>query len=197
MFVMRSMFICKALRARRVLRLAVLFGLAASSAVAQGPAYDIAYLWRPDQAGVAAYKAKVSAIMGPDVARQLRVVRAGGKYGLVYLRNGGLDSAEATAKVHTRFLTALGLKPAVPVRRQDWDLPQREPLPDTEAAPLESKIDAYVKYLRRRGLIKPDEYTAWSVYDLTDGTKLAGINEDMPMQAASLIKPVIALAYFH
>ena len=79
---LRAIFNCKALRARRVLRLAVLLGLAAASAVAQGPSYDIAYLWHPDQVGVAAYKAKVSGIMGPDVARQLRLVRAGGKYGL-------------------------------------------------------------------------------------------------------------------
>ncbi|MDO8804878.1 MAG: serine hydrolase [Elusimicrobiota bacterium] len=181
----------------RILRFAAIFVFAASSASAQGLAYDIAYLWRPDLAGVAAYKAKVSDIMGPDVARHLRVVRAGGKYGLVYLRNGGRDSAVATAKVHTRFLAAHGLKPAVPVRTQDWGFSQSESRPDPVAPPLESKIDTYVKYLRRRGLIKSDERTAWSVYDLTDDTKLAGINEDMPMQAASLIKPFIALAYFH
>jgi len=203
---MRSLFVRGPLRARKFLRLAAISCLAVSSAAAQGPAYDIAYVWRPDQAGVAAYKAKVSDILGPDVARQLRVVRAGGKYGLVYARKRGRDSAAATAKVHTRFLTARGLSPAVPVRAQDWASPQAAvPAGGVRAVPqaaegtssLESSIENYIGGLRRRGRIKGNERSAWVVYDIKADKKLVSINEELPLEAASLIKPFIALAYLH
>ena len=62
---------------------------------------------------------------------------------------------------------------------------------------LEIEIENYVKSLRGRGKIRGDERTAWLVYDFTSGNKLASINEDVPLQAASMIKPYLALAYFH
>jgi beta-lactamase class A len=62
---------------------------------------------------------------------------------------------------------------------------------------LEAKIEHYVKSLRGRGSIRSDERTAWLVYDLTSGTKLVSINENAQLQAASMIKPYLALAFFH
>jgi beta-lactamase class A len=62
---------------------------------------------------------------------------------------------------------------------------------------LEAEIERYVKSLRARKVIRGDERTAWVVYDLTSGTKLASINENTQLQAASMIKPYLALAYFH
>jgi len=56
-------------------------------------------------------------------------------------------------------------------------------------------IDAHLRQLRRQGRIAPDERTAWSVYDFTTGEKLADINADIKLQAASMIKPFVALAY--
>jgi len=194
---MRSLLICNRPSTLKLLCFAALLCLAVSSASAQEPAYDIAYLWNPDLGRATAYKEKVSSLMGPEVARQLRVVRSGGRWGLIYLRRGTRASAGATAKAHTRLLAARGLEPAVPVRAQAWAFPVRNPGPDGSVSPLEARIESYVRQLRRRGLIKPDERTAWSVYDLTDDKKLASINEEELMQAASLIKPFIALAYFH
>jgi len=62
---------------------------------------------------------------------------------------------------------------------------------------LGGKIDGYIKSLRKQGGIRGDERTAWVVYDLTSGEKLAGINENASLQAASMIKPFLALAFFH
>ena len=62
---------------------------------------------------------------------------------------------------------------------------------------IETAVEDYVKKLRARGVINRDERTAWSVYDFTTGEKLVDINEDTKFQAASLIKPFFALAYFH
>ena len=74
------------------------------------------------------------------------------------------------------------------------------PLESSRAATgttLEREIESYVKSLRQKGSIKRDERTAWLVYDLTSGTKMAGINENSSLQAASMIKPYLALAFFH
>jgi beta-lactamase class A len=62
---------------------------------------------------------------------------------------------------------------------------------------LQSRVNAYVKAQRRRGRVKSDEQTSWSVFDFTTGAKLVSINEDVPRQAASMIKPFIAQAYFY
>jgi beta-lactamase class A len=62
---------------------------------------------------------------------------------------------------------------------------------------LEAEIEHYVKALRGRGVIRGDERTAWLVYDLTSGKQLVSINENAQLQAASMIKPYLALAFFH
>ena len=61
---------------------------------------------------------------------------------------------------------------------------------------LEKQIEAYIKGLRRKGKILPDEQTAWLVYDFTRGANLVDINADNSLQAASMIKPFVALAFF-
>jgi beta-lactamase class A len=76
-----------------------------------------------------------------------------------------------------------------------------KPEPALTSAPrindLEQAVEDYIKGLRRQGRIDADERTGWSVYDFTTGEKLVTINEDEQFQAASLIKPFIAAAFFH
>jgi len=62
---------------------------------------------------------------------------------------------------------------------------------------IEAEIERYIKGLRGKGVIRSDEKTAWLVYDLSSGSKLVSINEDWSLQAASMIKPYLALAFFH
>ncbi len=64
------------------------------------------------------------------------------------------------------------------------------------ASGLEGEVERLVEGFRRRGRVRPDERTSWSVYDFTSGRKLVSINEDEPYEAASLIKPLVALAFF-
>ena len=65
-----------------------------------------------------------------------------------------------------------------------------------EAHPLELRIEDYISRLRDSGDIASDENTSWSVYDFTADEKLVSINEDIPRQAASMIKPLVVLAFF-
>ncbi|MDD3619633.1 MAG: serine hydrolase [Desulfobulbaceae bacterium] len=62
---------------------------------------------------------------------------------------------------------------------------------------LEQTIEAYIKDLRRKGRISSNEKTGWMVYDLNTGESLVDINGEMVFQAASMIKPFVALAFFH
>lgn len=61
---------------------------------------------------------------------------------------------------------------------------------------LKHQVNTYIQQLRREGTIPLDERTAWSACDLTTRRKLLSINEDNPLQAASMIKPFLAQAYF-
>lgn len=62
---------------------------------------------------------------------------------------------------------------------------------------LEQRLEGYIKNLRQQGMIASDEKTAWLVYDFTSGTNLVDINVASSFQAASMIKPFVALAFFH
>lgn len=61
---------------------------------------------------------------------------------------------------------------------------------------LQGRVSDLERQLRARGLIGSNEKTSWSVYDFTTRTKLVSINEDAPRQAASMIKPFVAQAFF-
>lgn len=62
---------------------------------------------------------------------------------------------------------------------------------------LEAKINQFVQSERKRGRVASNERTAWSVYDFSKGKKVVSINETIPLQSASMVKPFVALAYFY
>jgi beta-lactamase class A len=62
---------------------------------------------------------------------------------------------------------------------------------------FEQSIEKYISKLRRKGRISKDESTGWMVYDLETNKSVIDINADQEFQAASMIKPFIALAFFH
>lgn len=63
--------------------------------------------------------------------------------------------------------------------------------------PLTAEIERYIKNLRQIGRIAANERTAWLVYDFTTRQYLTAINATYPYQSASMVKPFIALAFFH
>jgi len=188
--------------------------------------YDVSYVWSTDAAAVQEYREQVARILGPAVAKDLRVVADAGLYGVIYLRHGDSAGAVRVARVHSRLLRKKGLDAAAAVLSKDWSMvaddrqtkkskPQLvlakssepsvavlpEPRPSAKKSrivrDLEAAVEAYIKDLRHKGRISKDERTGWSVYDFTTGEKLVTINEELQFQAASLIKPFIAAAFFH
>jgi beta-lactamase class A len=103
-------------------------------------------------------------------------------------------AVETACGARRRFLAGLtagaglGLLAATPLAALARDAGEED---------LETRVNEYVRGLRRRGTIPDDERTSWSVYDFTGREKLVSINEDVPRQAASMIKPFVAQAFFY
>jgi len=167
--------------------------------------YDVSYLWTRSKDGAFRYKHKVAKVLGPDVAKNLLVVKRRRYYGLVYDRDGSGTEVFKLAKKHTSILRKNGLDGAAPMRSSRWAVIEGKPRPVDQVvltdvgatADLEDEIERFVRKLRKRGRLRPDETTAWSVYDFASGQKLVTINEDKQLQAASMVKPFFALAYLH
>ena len=69
--------------------LAILTGpVSAEPISATDKSYDVSYVWSRDAAAVQEYREKVARILGPAVAKDLRVVADGGLHGLIYPRRG-------------------------------------------------------------------------------------------------------------
>ncbi|MDX9896699.1 MAG: serine hydrolase [Desulfofustis sp.] len=62
---------------------------------------------------------------------------------------------------------------------------------------LSRSIEQLIGDIRRQGRLSGEERTGWMVYDLENDKNLVAINADQVFQAASMIKPFIALAFFH
>jgi beta-lactamase class A len=67
----------------------------------------------------------------------------------------------------------------------------------SEGTKIERAIAEHLDNLRSKGVLASDESTGWMVYDLENDRSLAGINANIEFQAASMIKPYVALAFFH
>jgi len=229
---------------RRIIAGPVLYLLASLLGLASLPTttnaayfYDVSYVWSRNIDGVRDYHKQVASVLGPGVAKDLKVVTRDNLIGLVYVRHGDSAGATRVAKSHTRLLRAKGLDAASPIRSEKWTLvgdagasqtaavssavagssaasttktamaapampvSRRSRMTSTERTReihnLEAAVEDYINRLRQDGKLDPDERTGWSVYDFTTGEKLVTINEDEQFQAASLVKPFIAAAFFY
>lgn len=199
--------------------LALVTAMATPTCAWSSTLFDVSYVWTGNLDSLYKYKSEVGQVLGPEVSSKLRVVDGSGDlYGLIYYRQGDSQDAVHVARVHTSLLQSRGLEAAAPIRSRDWDFvaphtseagnsatsasQSMSPAPERDTgspkiSDLSSAVNSTIQKMRRQGLVAPDERTAWSVYDFTTGEKLVSINEDIQLQAASLIKPFVALAFFH
>ncbi len=160
---------------------------------------------------------KVAVMLGPGVAKHLLIEELGdGEHRLVYKRSGDRTSTERVAAHHHRLLADVGLGAAavsdiflqVAVDGSTASsaavalAPATKTVPTTEASleptgDLGGKINAHIQGYRRAGKVSSVERTSWFVHDLHADTTLASINRDAPRQAASMIKPYVAVAFLH
>jgi len=169
---------------------------------------------------------KIAEFLGPNVTRKLVIEKCSdGEYALVYQRISDNTSSDRIARAHRkkfekyrkkipRSISASiirvnnnelmygesnyindRIKGKIEPKAKPKKMPEkhRPPLPSS----LERKLEGYINNLRHKKILKTDEHTSWSAYDFTTGEKLVSINEDVPRQCASMVKPFVALAYFH
>ena len=87
---------------------ATTLGLYARPARAADGSWDVSYIWAPDLDAVLDYREEVADALGPDVAKDLAVVKGrSGNWGLIYDRSGtDPDAARRVAAAHDRLLRA-------------------------------------------------------------------------------------------
>ena len=103
--------------------LAILLGLASLPTTTNAADYyDVSYVWSRSLSGVRDYRKQVAGVLGPAVAKDLKVVTRNNLIGLVYVRHGDSAGATRVAKSHTRLLRARGLDAASPIRSGNWTL---------------------------------------------------------------------------
>ncbi len=100
---------------------------------------------------------------------------------------------------------AAGLAPLIPNSNSDaeeLEEPQRSrtrlPTSNTSSVDsmLESRMDAFIKDLRRAGHLNSTDGISVTVYDIDHGRKFVSIDEDVRRMAASTIKDYVMLAMF-
>ena len=105
------------------------------------------------------------------------------------MRSSG--AAVAIDRGRRRFLQLLAMASAgcllVPAQRAESA---------TQGGSLQRRVAALVERMYRRGALGRGERCSWSVYDFTTGEQLLSINDSVPRQAASMIKPFVAQAFF-
>ena len=74
--------------------------------------YDVSYFWGNKQ-NANAYASKVKQALGPNIAKQIKVVRnARGQYGVIYDRDGNYETVHRVAMNHTKLLRQAGVTKA-------------------------------------------------------------------------------------
>jgi len=178
---------------------------------------------------------KIYRYLGHDVAKDLFIEKTDhGNYVLVYRRLGDKESTLKVANRHAKLLKRKRISASIALeynneivfgessylvmkdkktsqtkaktaitsitvlnnpskKKSNERLVSKRNEPSTR---LEKKVEKYIKQLRRKNKIAMDERTAWLVCDLSTGRNIIDINIDEPLQAASMIKPFVALAFF-
>jgi len=114
---------CRTMAGPVLYLLATLLGLAGLPTTTDAADYyDVSYVWSRSLSGVREYRDKVAEVLGPAVAKDLKVVTRDSLIGLVYVRHGDSAGATRVAKSHSRLLRAQGLDAASPIRSVNWTL---------------------------------------------------------------------------
>lgn len=150
-----------------------------------------------------------------ELVRELVIERQGNGYALVYRILNDEISTTAFLEMHSHILKSKGIRASV-VRESNNEILYEvtnyyadEGINALAAAngrgvtlrpfysDLEAMIRNYINWLRKIGSLSSDERSAWYVCDLATNETIVDINAGVPLQTASMVKPFVALAFFH
>ncbi|MBD3181282.1 hypothetical protein GF312_03250 [Candidatus Poribacteria bacterium] len=189
--------------------------------------YNISYGLGPNLEVQKENYKKIVRILGREVGRNLVIQKtAYGNYALIYIRRGEEQSTRSVARRHSKLLRSVRLRAAIirenvnndviysqslgnvpesllkiPIKPEKTIRKTKVEKPRVQAPQenlsLQEQIERYVSDLKRTRTISQNDKFSCSVYDFTTGKKVVSINEDIPLQCASMFKPFVALAFFH
>jgi len=182
--------------------------------------YNVSYGLGPDLEALKRRYQLVSQVLGAGVTSRLFIEKTDrGNYALVYKRYGALNKTRQLAERHSKLLAVHDLEASFIKERnnaivygattqgavetaaakpaEDSRRTTRRATRKARSLPLKSEINEHIQAKRRGGAVASDEVTSWLVYDLGADRMLASINEAKPRQCASMVKPLVALAFFH
>ncbi len=116
---------------------------------------------------------------------------------VVYGESSHLDVRQETVAQKKIEKKSLQPSPAINVLKKSIVKTAEASMRKDSSSSFERDIEDYIKKMRRKGRISKDEMTSWMVFDLERDKVLVDINADQMFQAASMIKPFVALAFFH
>jgi len=181
--------------------------------------YNVSYGLGPNLEPQKKNYLKIAQMLGEDVARNLVIQETPyGNFLLVYTRRKDEQSTRSIARKHSKLLRKKRLSAAI-IRENksntivypesyvdegfvkleakiEREKTEEKPAPDTLLS-LQQQIQNYISELKRLGKLAPNDKVACSVYDFTTGEKLVSIKEDESLQCASMVKPLVALAFFN
>ena len=185
--------------------------------------YNVSYGLGPNLEVLKQRYVVVSKTLGAGVTARLFIEETDrGNYALVYKRYGTLEQSRSLAERHAKLLDKHDLsasfiqernneivfgattqgaveapKPKPAARRISRRARRGDGSGGNEWTDLKVSINDYIQARRKAGAVAGDEVTSWLVYDLHSDKMLAAINKEMPRQCASMVKPLVALAFFH
>ncbi len=184
--------------------------------------YALAYCWHQDVQQALENRNRLSRALPAPANRQLLVVSQKGEYGVIYPLRGSLAQARQTAIKQSHALALAGFTPAdilpegsySPLNKQQLaqGRESKTTTPTTakpcrlaegstkatknQASSINSKIQDFLSEQRGKGRLRQREMAALVAYDLSSNTYVASVNAQRSFQAASMIKPFVALAFF-
>ena len=105
--------------------------------------YDVSYFWGTKQQSAKAYANKVKQVLGPNIAKQIKVVKNHkGQYGVIYNRDGNYQTVHRVAMNHAKLLRqagvtkAKGYDAAFPIPDQHYpSVPAKKPSSEQKTKP--------------------------------------------------------------
>jgi beta-lactamase class A len=153
--------------------------------------YALVYLRRKDEKSGREVAKKHARLLKPN-GISAAIIREDGRNNIIYKGSDDIFNDDPIQQEKEDIEPALELEAK----------PEPPKLPDEDRKPaeeidLEEQIHNYIAELVKSDILDPLDKVACSVYDFTTGEKLVSINEDEPLQCASMVKPLVALAFFH
>ena len=102
----------------------------------------------------------------------------------------------ATGKAAAASPFQVAARPAAPPQESRPELPEASVVPAVGSG-LNGELQAFLRNQQNKGRLRKNDSTALVAYDLSSNSYVASLNAGRSFQAASMIKPFVALAFFH